>query len=120
MNKRTFSIVPSDRLLDRNSRGKRLHRARNSKTHGSFGCQKKVKFTAKDADTSTTCRIETSPMPVGRKEDTTYANQPKTSEYAFFKKSKEDAGQICHSNSLQKDACLSKKPEPNDCFRESY
>ncbi|KAI9085807.1 hypothetical protein K1719_032221 [Acacia pycnantha] len=127
MNKKKFAIVPSDRFLDGNSRGKRLYRARNSKIHNStakslmdkdFSCQKKVKFTAKDADASTTCRLEVSPIPLGRKEDTTCANQPKTSEYAFFKKLKEDVGQICHSSSLQKDAYLSKKPEPNDCFRE--
>ncbi|KAK4281367.1 hypothetical protein QN277_012871 [Acacia crassicarpa] len=127
MNKKKFSIVPRDRFLDGNSRGKRLYRARNSKIHNStakslmdkdFSCQKKVKFTAQDADASTTCRLEVSPIPLGRKEDTTCANQPKTSEYAFFKKLKEGAGQICHSNSLQKDAYLSKKPEPNDCFRE--
>lgn len=81
-----------------------------------FGFQKKVK-TGKDADISTTCRLEASPIPLGGKEDT-WANQPKTSEYVFFKKLKEDASQICHLNSQQKDACLSKKPEPNDCFRE--
>lgn len=36
-----------------------------------FGCQKKVKFTAKDVDSSTSCRLEVSPLPLERKEVTT-------------------------------------------------
>lgn len=45
------------------------------------------------------------------------ATSPKTSEYAFFKKLKEDAGQRCHSSSIQRDAYLLKKPKSNDCSR---
>lgn len=33
-----------------------------------FGCQKKVKFTAKNLDSSTGCRLEASPIPLERRE----------------------------------------------------
>ncbi|KAF7818498.1 hypothetical protein G2W53_023953 [Senna tora] len=117
MNSNNFRIDPNDRFLDRDYSRKRFRGAPRERLKG-FGCQKRVKFTVKDVDSSKSSSLKASPIPLESKEVLTYANPPKTSEYAFFKKLKEDAGQRCHSNSTQKDAHLLKKPESNDRFRE--
>ncbi|KAJ7977129.1 Protein trichome birefringence-like [Quillaja saponaria] len=82
-----------------------------------IGCRKKMKSAARDRDSPLSCREDNSSLPSERNEGTRY-NEPKTSEYAFFKKLKGDAGQRCHSHSLYKEAYLSKKPESSDCSRE--
>ena len=44
-------------------------------------------------------------------------NDPKTSEYAFFKKLKKDAGLRFHSRPLQKDDSQPKKTIPSEYCR---
>lgn len=44
-------------------------------------------------------------------------DDPKTSEYAFFKKLKEDASHRFHSHALHQDKNRSSNLKPNDCFR---
>ncbi|KAJ1416840.1 hypothetical protein SESBI_16995 [Sesbania bispinosa] len=82
--------------------------------------QRKVKFAAPEKDSPKTCRLkQDSHMPSEREKVTTCADtDPKTSEFAFFKKLKKDANLRFRPRPLQKDACLSpKKPESGDYSR---
>ncbi|KAG8640281.1 hypothetical protein MANES_13G042500v8 [Manihot esculenta] len=80
-----------------------------------IGCKESVRFTDLDNDELQ----ESTSVPLQRNYAPRSDDDPKTSEYAFFKKLKEDASHRFHSHALHQDKNRSSNLKPNDCFRET-
>ncbi|CAL0299632.1 unnamed protein product [Lupinus luteus] len=117
MTKRKSSrIDPTDRFRHQNSKFRFTITNPNYPPRKDFDAHKKVTLAAPEKGSR---RLEDSYRPAWREKVTTCADtDPKTSEYAFFKKLKKDAGLGVHSHPVQKDAGQLKKPESSDCSRE--
>ncbi|QHO53013.1 uncharacterized protein DS421_2g44200 [Arachis hypogaea] len=110
-------------LIDRfRQRQPRFHEPPKPEFHTTedSGCRKRTKSTIPEEDNHKSCRLEGSyTPPKGKKKIKTGTNDPKTSEYAFFKKLKQDAGLRFNSHRpVQKDDSLPKEPEQTEHSRE--
>ncbi|KAE9619420.1 hypothetical protein Lalb_Chr02g0152931 [Lupinus albus] len=118
MTKRKSSrIDPTDRFRNQNSKYHCTITNPNYPSRKDFDGREKVMLAAPEKGSHSSHGLEDSYTPAWREKVTTYTN-PKTSEYAFFKKLKKDAGLRVHSHPVQKDADQPKKPESSDCCRE--
>ncbi|KAK9993240.1 hypothetical protein SO802_022943 [Lithocarpus litseifolius] len=79
-----------------------------------ISCRKRVKFTDLDVNIPLSCRRNASSTPLEGRESPR-SNDPKTSEFAFFKKLKDNAGHKYQSHTLHKEENQSKKFKINDC-----
>ncbi|XP_075649422.1 uncharacterized protein LOC142619924 isoform X4 [Castanea sativa] len=79
-----------------------------------ISCRKRVKLTDLDVNIPLSCRRNASSTPLeGRLSPR--SDDPKTSEFAFFKKLKENAGHKYQSHTLHKEENQSKKFKISDC-----
>ncbi|XP_011659159.1 uncharacterized protein LOC101207408 [Cucumis sativus] len=79
--------------------------------------QKRTKVGDLDRDRPLTCRRDSSPIST-KERRVSYGKNAKTSEFAFFKKFKEDASHRFSSSLPRQKELQSKKFNSNDCFRE--
>ncbi|MED6183429.1 hypothetical protein PIB30_037775 [Stylosanthes scabra] len=83
------------------------------------GCRKRTKSLSPEKDSHRSFRLEDSCTQLqSEKKIKTGAKDPKTSEYAFFKKLKKDAGLRFNSHPVQNDDSLPKEPEQTEHSRE--
>nr|XP_023873623.1 uncharacterized protein LOC111986220 isoform X3 [Quercus suber]XP_023873624.1 uncharacterized protein LOC111986220 isoform X3 [Quercus suber] len=79
-----------------------------------MSCRKRVKLTDLDVNIPLSCRRNASSTPLeGR--HSPRSDDPKTSEFAFFKKLKENAGHKYQSHTLHREENQSKKFKISDC-----
>ncbi|KAK9993251.1 hypothetical protein SO802_022954, partial [Lithocarpus litseifolius] len=79
-----------------------------------MSCRKRVKLTDLDVNIPLSCRRNASSTPLEGRQSPR-SNDPKTSEFAFFKKLKENAGHKYQSHTLHKEENQSKKFKISDC-----
>ncbi|MED6134739.1 hypothetical protein PIB30_039741 [Stylosanthes scabra] len=88
-------------------------------TNKDNGCRKRTKSSSPEKDSHRSFRLEDSCTQLqSEKKIKTGANDPKTSEYAFFKKLKKDAGLRFNSHPVQKDDSLPKVPKQTKLSKE--
>uniref|UniRef100_A0A7N2ML85 Uncharacterized protein n=1 Tax=Quercus lobata TaxID=97700 RepID=A0A7N2ML85_QUELO len=79
-----------------------------------ISCRKRVKLTDLDVNIPLSCRRNTSSTPLEGRQSPR-SDDPKTSEFAFLKKLKENAGHKYQSHTLHKEENQSKKFKISDC-----
>ncbi|KAF3945616.1 hypothetical protein CMV_028025, partial [Castanea mollissima] len=82
-----------------------------------ISCRKRVKLTDLDVNIPLSCRRNASSTPLEGRLSPRF-DDPKTSEFAFFKKLKENAGHKYQSHTLHKEENQSKKFKISDCSGE--
>ncbi|XP_030925660.1 uncharacterized protein LOC115952620 isoform X2 [Quercus lobata] len=79
-----------------------------------ISCRKRVKLTNLDVNIPLSCRRNASPTALEGRQSPR-SDDPKTSEFAFFKKLKENTGRKYESHTLHKEENQSKKFRISDC-----